>query len=243
MNRMENEKRIPRVEEERVEGGMIKTKLIIPHGDGYVTFYNSHMYRTYQSAGKRIINAGLRVPTGEEVASLIYAAYCVPEIENDWEFEKARAIMGHGIWNFNRNLWTPEGVYVVQDPEALGGSQPFNINQLEKSLKRGKERNGIRFSEDGTVRFAPEGSYKSGEHTSESLAKDGYIIASYGIEGAEKLGEVFYKFKYIPARGLDIFIIRGGSELNDDLDSLGVYGVVLGGDVLCGGFGVLKDAN
>ncbi len=57
-----------------------------------------------------------------------------------------------------------------------------------------QEQEGIRFSEDNFVRFAPKDTYKFGEHTSESLAQDGFVRASYGFVGAEKLGEVSEKF-------------------------------------------------
>ena len=155
----------------------------------------------YQAIGRFLLARNLKVPIGDYSASLVHAACCISETENKPEFEEIRYIMRkRWLWVFNRNLWTPKGVYVVPDLNAVGTSQTLNQNELEKMLKGGKELSwsGIRFGEDGRVRFAPKESYKLGEQTPESLAKDGFVIASYGIEGAEKLGEVASKLKYYP---------------------------------------------
>jgi hypothetical protein len=176
------------------------TKIAVPHESGEAFFaYPSHGPETYGNVGAQILTNGQNVPTGDQTASLVYAAYCVPETNDEPEFKDVRKIMrNRWLWVFNRNLWTPEGVYVVQDLEAIGRSQQLDTSELEKQLKGGKDANGIRFSRDRTVRFAPKGSYKLGGHTPESLAKDGFLIASYGLEGAEKLGEVSTRFKYKP---------------------------------------------
>lgn len=73
---------------------------------------------------------------------------------------------------------------------------------------------GIRFSKDGNVRFAPRGSYTLGEHTPEQLAKQGDVVANYGVEGAEKLGEIAEStsFKFNPIT-LGINIDEGGLPL------------------------------
>jgi hypothetical protein len=141
----------------------------------------------------------MKVPTGEYTASLLHAAYCDDSFENEPEFKNIRKIMEEGgLWVFNRNIWTKDGVYVVPDLKALGRNQPLSQNELEKMLKGSKDIKGIRFSKDQSVRFAPKGSYELGFQTSELLAKNGFVIASYGIEGAKKLGEVSSKFENKP---------------------------------------------
>ena len=102
---------------------------------------------------------------------------------------------------FNRNLWTSEGVYVVQDLGAIGKSQLLDEKDLEKRLSNSPAGSPVCYSSDIRIRFAPKGSYKLGEHTPESLAKDSFMIASYGFEGAEKLGEIYSKFRYKPEIG------------------------------------------
>jgi hypothetical protein len=134
----------------------------------------------------------LLMSTGDQIADLLYCAYCsdssIPEmlnIQSDMEY-------GQGICVGNINLWTPKGVYVVQVSEEIRISSHLKVNDLEKKLKGGKELSigGIRISGDRKVRFAPQGSYSFGGHTPEEFAKDGFVVASCGPEGAQKLGEV-----------------------------------------------------
>jgi len=186
-----------------------RTKIYVPHGKGEVAFaWPSQGPHKYQIAGQGILNRKLAIPTAEQTASLTHAVYCNPETENEPEFKEIREIMQDKyIWVFNKNLWTSDGVYIVPDLNAGGTRQKLNQDELEKMLKGGKELNwgGIRFSEDETIRFAPKGSYELGKHTSESLAKDGFVIASYDLIGAKKLGEVSPKLRCKPTVfGFDI---------------------------------------
>ena len=97
-----------------------------------------------------------------------------------------------------------EAIYIVRNlninknKKVKRSIESLNVRDLEEKLKGGKEINKIRFSEDAKVRFAPKGSYGRGYITSEEFAKDGFIIASFNLEGAEKLGEVSTKFKNKP---------------------------------------------
>lgn len=180
------------VQESRIERGL--TKIIVPHEDGEAVFAYPYVgLSTYIDVGERILRQDMNVPTGDYIASLLHSAYCDRFVWNEPEFENIRnIILNRLLWVFNRNLWTSKGVYVVHDLKAAGmrQSQLLNQNDLEEMLKDGKEIQGTRFSRDGLVRFAPKGSYQLGQHTPQSLAKDGFVIASYGVEGAEKLGEV-----------------------------------------------------
>ena len=170
----------------RIERG--RTEIVVPHEGSEIIFdYLSYGCETYFHAGKRIIEQGMNVPTGDQMASLLYFFYY--EGVRKW-LDDITDQMDDWLWVFNRNLWTREGVYVVQDSEAIGLSQQLNQTDLEKMLEGGKDLNGIRFSKDGRVRFASKRTYQLEEHSPESLTKDGFIVASYGIEGAEKLGKV-----------------------------------------------------
>lgn len=232
-----------------VERGMVK--LYVLHQGKRIAFaYPSIGPNDYRSVGAEILKRNQNVPTGDHTASLIYSAYCDSRVQNEPEFENVKKIMNNSwLWVYNNDLWTLKGVYVVPDLKALGRSQPLNENELEKMLKGGKDINGIRFSKDKNkiVRFAPKGSYRLGEHNSESFAKDGFMIASCGQEGAEKLGEASTKFKnkmpYI--HGLEI---KEGQSPEQRVSSLGeLFGDRLhfGGysfvDIdYCRAFGVLK---
>jgi hypothetical protein len=188
------EKKLPRIK--------IIRKIIVPHEKREIAFdvLSQQGSNDYPTIGKRFLDRNLKVPIGDYTAPLLHAAYCIPEVENKPEFKEIRDIMRgkHHLWVFNRNLWTSDGVYVVLDLNAIGTSYPLNQDELEKMLKGGKELNwgGVRFSEDGRVRFAPKGSYELGRHTSESLAKDGFVVASYNVIGAKNLGKVSTKFDY-----------------------------------------------
>jgi len=172
-----------------------RTELWVPHESGEIAFASPPFGRSnYRNVGKQILDADQEVPTGDYTASLLHAAYCT-DVKNESEFENVRGVVKRNwLWVYNLNLWTDKGVYVIQDTSAVGKGRQLNINQLEKGLRGGKDISGIRFSEDGRVRFAPKGSYILSNHTPESLAKDGFIVASSGKEGAEKLGEVSSMF-------------------------------------------------
>ena len=176
------------------------SKLHILHrGKEAVFAYPSIGPDTYTAVGKKILEQGMKVPTGDYMASLLHSAYCNVSAASEPEFQNVRNIMKDNfLWVFNKDLWASEGVYTVPDLRAIGRSRPLSQNELEKMLKGGKEIKGIRFSKDKKVRFAPKETYKLGDHTSESLSKDGFVIANYDFEGAEKLGEVSTKFKHNP---------------------------------------------
>jgi|SRR3989344_929386 len=171
-------------------------EIYVPHNGGEIAFASPAIGPSnYQNVGKQILKDGQQVPTGDYTASLLHATYCDDSVANEPEFKNVRSLMKtNWLWVFNNNLWTSNGVYVIQDEEATGRSKPVNIRTLEKRLKSGKEISGVRFSRDGRVIFVPKEIYLLGDNTPETFAKDGFIIASCGQEGAEKLGEVSAKF-------------------------------------------------
>lgn len=207
--------------EPKIERG--ETKITTPYQDkGLVHIYPSIGPGTYQNIGNEILVLwGLKTPNGDYIASLLHSVYC-SNLSNESEFQNIQEIMRRKyLWVYNRNLWTDKGVFVLQDPEAIGRSQPLDQNDLEKMLKGGKDIKGITFSKDKKLRFAPKESYKIGEHTSKSFAKDGFIIASCDFEGAEKIGKVSAKFKYQPRTwGLEI---EKGQEPEQRVSLVGDY--------------------
>ena len=224
-----------------------QTNLIVPYNNGELVYVHPRVGpNTYIGVGSEILKQGLLVPTGDYTAPLFHAAYCDEEVKSEPKFESVREIMkNRWLWVFNRNGWTNKGVYVSQDLEAKGLSAPLDVRELEKSLKGGREFNGIRFSEDGRVRFAPKELYVLGEHTPDSLSKDGFIIASFGKDGAEQIAEVSSKFKYNSMTyGLDIEEEQNPeqriSALGECLvgDRLGFFGGDLGGSGVGDAFGV-----
>ena len=207
------------------------TKIEVPHEQEKIVFIHPPQGpHDYQTVGKGILARNLKIPSAEYTALLIHPAYCNKEFKDEPEFKEIRDVMrNRWFWVFNRNLWTPEGVYVVQDSEAIGISQPLNQKDLEKKLSSKAAESYVFYSSDGTIRFAPKESYKLGEHTAKSLARDSFIIASFGKEGAEKLAEVSSKFNYAPkiwgvkvSKGQEP--IQRVSALGDCDGGLDVYG-------------------
>ncbi|MEK6917888.1 MAG: hypothetical protein AABW51_02970 [Nanoarchaeota archaeon] len=184
-------------QEPRIVRGRVE--LIVPYQKGEVAF--AHPFfgaNTYRNVGQEILSKGQLIPTGDQMASFIHSAYC-SELKDEPEFKEVRDIMrSNWFWVFNRNLWTKDGFYVVQDPKAIGRSQPLDQNELEKMLSDSKEINGVSFSRDNKVRFAPISTYDLETNGYKALAKNGVVIANYGAEGAEKLSEVSSTFKGKP---------------------------------------------
>ena len=177
-----------------------RVEMIVPTRNGEIRYVSPAIGPdTYVNVGKNILEQGLFVPTGDYTAPLLNAAYNNPEVANEPEFMDVREKMKNNwLWVFNRDIWTPKGVYVVQDTKAEGQSARFDLNELEDILSGGKTERGVRFSKDGKVRFAPKSSYSLGVHTPQTLAQDGFVIANYGIEGAECLGNLAQYFRNRP---------------------------------------------
>ena len=87
-----------------------------------------------------------------------------------------------------RVLWVPNGndlagVILERDLEGLGGTTDMKLPKNIDGWKKGE--NGIYESPDKNQIFVPAGSYKIGEHTKNSFAKDGFATAVLTTEGAE----------------------------------------------------------
>ncbi len=201
-----------------------QTEIKVPYNDNYVSFvYPLIGSNTYLEVRKQILENKLKVPTTEQTASLLYSAYCIPEVYDEPEFESIREfIRNKWLWVFNRNLWTDKGVYVVQDLEVKGRTKKLEVSDLEKFLKNSEELNGVRFSEDGKVRFAPKETYKLEYNAKDELAENGFVIASYGKTGAEQLAKISEKFSNKPyVYGLNI---QEGQNPELRVSALGVNG-------------------
>ena len=167
-----------------------RTEIYIPSNADEVMYLSPAVGpNSYQGAGEQILKTGFVVPTGDLIAPLVREAYC-GELKGQPEFTDVRDRVQHSwLWVFNINLWTENGIFSLHDLKAVGRSMPLSVKTLERKLEGGSDKNGVRFSEDGTLRFAPRGSYGFGEMSSEALAKDGAMIADYGVEGAKLLAE------------------------------------------------------
>jgi len=141
-----------------------EAELHIPHENGEIKFaFPPFGPGEYRVVGQQILDAGLQVPNGGQMASLVHTAFCDPDMKDEPQFERIKHIIRGGdqnwLWMYLCNFVTKKGIYVFQDSEVRGGQLNLTQRDLEKMLKEGPEIKGIRFSEDIRVSFAPRGSY------------------------------------------------------------------------------------
>jgi hypothetical protein len=163
-----------------------RTLIRVPHLGGKLTFaYPVKGPGNYQEVGGQIDNdkkpSQLYRPTTAETISLIYAAF--QDEDNKYSQEIIDIFKSRHFWCFTKNLWTPKGVYVVDDKD---GSK-LNRKDLEKRLEQ----------KDTSVRFVPNG-FKLREQTPKELEANPYVIAHAGEEGAQKLAKIASEFKNNP---------------------------------------------
>jgi len=154
-------------------------------------FYKSGSKGSYLGKGREILDEDLEIPTGDQLASLIHAIY-FSEIKDEQEPKdlKNKKMTDGFLYIFNRNIWRPEGVYVIHDPKARGLAEEFDMQSLEKKVNQGNNIEGVLINEKEKIRFAPKNTYKFGDVDSEGLAKDGFVMATFGVDGAKKIAEV-----------------------------------------------------
>ncbi|MBS3079888.1 hypothetical protein J4221_00285 [Candidatus Pacearchaeota archaeon] len=208
-------------------------KIYLPSKDGEIIF-------GYPPPNKyELDRKNFRLPSADQVVDLIYAAFFSKRNEPNLDL-----ILDPCFFRiYNVNLWTNEGIYVEECSSDWSERYPsFNleVGELEEKLTGGTVlSNGVRFSKDNKIRFAPRDSYTldvpakyapsknfpkfsekelievlQAANNLESIARtlnpkdyvkvreeelkffktdlenDGFIIASFGIEGAKKLAEI-----------------------------------------------------
>ena len=171
-----------------LEVGEGRTYLRVPHKDGILSFATPAFSNGgYVSIGMRILDAKLELPTIEQTASLVHAAWQDPDETYQADII-SKLMTNYWFWGFNELLYVPgKGVYIRDRPEVKKGRAVMNKSELVKKLEAG----------DPSVRFVPFG-YKMGVQSYGELAKNPFIQALAGEEGAEKLAEVAGKYKNKP---------------------------------------------
>lgn len=151
----------------------------------------------YKTIASDILGRFQRLPTSAEIASSVHATYSSVVKQDENSRNHLQQIMRKGcLWIFNRNLWTPEGVYVWQQDSPVETTELPTPEALKALLRGGGETGGVKVSPDGKLRFAPKETYHGGEHSPEELARDGFIVASFGKEGGKQLADVSSNKKY-----------------------------------------------
>ena len=207
-----------------------RTKLK-PRGTNLVFLHPSYGPNTYANVKEQIEKDNLKAPNMAETASLVHAAF---NSEDKYSEEIKQIMKDRYFWAFTGNLYVPnKGAYIQDNPETRGGMPFMDESNLVKKLE----------ADSPEVRFVPFG-YKTGEMSSSELAKNPYVLALAGEEGAEKLAEVADKHKNKPC----LFSYDSISEPLTRVSALYSYwfldsrlyvdGDVHGDDRLGGAFGV-----
>jgi hypothetical protein len=94
-------------------------------------------------------------------------------------------------------LYTPEGIFVQDNPQLSGNRIVMDESDLQSRLGSHQEGSVV-FSDDKTVRFTPY-DFKTGAQTSLDLSKNNLVIAlAKGEENAHNLAETSQQFRNQP---------------------------------------------
>ena len=164
-----------------------RTEIDVPHQNGILTFIHPYMGpNTFAKVGEQIDEKNLQRPTYAQTASLAHTAW--QNQDNKYSQEIIKLLKSNWFWGFNGILYVPkEGAFIEDAPKVVDGRVSMDKSALVKRLEAG----------DKAVRFAPFG-FKTGEQSAKDLAKNAFIIALAGEEGAEKLTEVAGKYSAKP---------------------------------------------
>jgi hypothetical protein len=165
----------------------------IPHEGGKIIFQHPSFRGTYVSLAQQIDADGLQRPTSAQTASLVYDALQNPKEE--YEYEILKTLNNSWLVEFNGNLYLPKqegeelhnGVLVEANPTIENRRLVMDRKSLTERLKKN----------DSNVKFVPFG-YAVGEQSTHTLAKNPYIIARYGEEGADKIADLASRYKNNP---------------------------------------------
>jgi len=165
----------------------------IPHEKGNLAFQHPSFRGTYGSLAQQIDAGGLQRPTSAQTASLGYDALQNPKRE--YEAGILKILKDSWLVEFNGNLYLPKhdgeevhnGVIVEANPTIKDGRLVMGRKALTERLKKN----------DPNVKFVPFG-YTIGEQSTHTLARNPYIIARYGEEGADKIADLASKYKDNP---------------------------------------------
>ena len=168
----------------QVEEG--QTKLYVPHQNSTLTFIHPyHGPHTYANVASSIEQAGLSTPTLAETVSLVHAAF---HSDDKYSTEIQQLMKSNWLWGFTGIHYVPhKGAYIQDHPSIKNGMLFMQESELVKKLE----------AQDPTVRHVPFG-YKTESMSSLELAKNSFVQALAGAEGADKLAEIADKHKNKP---------------------------------------------
>jgi len=166
-----------------------KTEIDVLHKDTNLTFIHpAYGPNKYSNLKELIEKDGLNSPTMSETASLVYQAFINDKEGKEPEFNDIKKIIKDmWLWGFTGILYTPKLIYIQDNPETRSGTPFMDESELVKKLGEN----------DSNVKTLQYG-FKLESMTSLELAKNPFVIALAGEEGADKLAQVADTFKIKP---------------------------------------------
>ncbi len=168
------------------------TLIEVPHLGSTLTVEYPFLQGTYFDLAEQIDAKQLQRPSMAQTASLVYDAFKNPADDKQISDEIKQIMKKDFFYTFNGLLYTPEGVYVQDNPEF--SKEAKSANDLVMNEKDLQSRLG---SNDPSIRFVPYG-FKRESQTYQELEKNPLVIALAGKEGAEKLAYIASQHKEKP---------------------------------------------
>lgn len=161
-----------------------QTHLLVPHEDTELTFiHQSKQIGNYVDVRNNLENQDLLMPTIAQAVSLIYSAF--RGSDNKYSRKIIRLMKSTWLWGNTGILWTPEGVYIQDNPPIVHGEVVMNNGEFNSNLEK------------EIIRFVPYG-FKLGKQSSLELSKNDFIKTLVGEQGADNLAEIADKYKREP---------------------------------------------
>jgi hypothetical protein len=176
----------------------------IPHKGKHISFEYPAYRGNYGDIAEKIDGAGLRRPSSSEIASLLRDAW--RNRRGEYESKILNISVNDWLLEFSGNLYIPKSreeisdcVLIEYNPFIMGNKLIMDKDSLVRRLQKN----------DPLVKFVPLG-FKTGEQSSRELAKNPYIIARYGEEGARKIARTSVEYMLNPE--LNLMSIFTGSR-------------------------------
>ncbi len=168
---------------------------------------------TYAGVNSKILEEGLIQPTMAQTAELVHGAWQNPK--EKYSSEVIQKLRSNWLWAFNGLLYAPnEGIYIQDRPEVRNGRVFMDKNDVVKKLG----------AKDPSVRFVAFDEFKRESQTSLELARNRFVQALAGEEGADNLAQVADKYRNKPyvwaLKEKDV------SQLTTKVAGLGSWGIV-----------------
>ena len=153
-------------------------------------FWGPYKYSQAEALKLRTIR-----PTFKDVVNLVYIGF---NFHGEYS-DKIRQKMDYGFWGFTGILYVPnDGVYIQDYPLCEDYIDPCSMFFNRRVVKMDKADLIKRLeAHDPNVRFVNLG-FKTGEMTSAELARNSFVRALTGEEGAEKLANIADKHEKKP---------------------------------------------